>query len=319
MSGRILRSSLAILSLASLFALAAACEEAPGTQENDATQTVYVDLGDFVTSDADIERWLEIRRGLTDDFDQVCGDTFCGGDFSNIYSLGFTCSVSSKQGRIRECLWTFAASQELIDGATGDIASTVPVFECRMRPTGTVRHFLPAFGEEDFIDSPLPGLDGSVYDQLMDCFEPPANAEPLPEPTDGPFVDAADNLTEEADINAWYAMAIALRQSFDDVCGDSFCEGEYTNITPLRFRCSMNAETGKLDTCAWVFAASNNERTKKGFHVVDKADFVCTFPVDATPAELSATLDPEAGGGDLLDRTLPNSTKSLNDVLIDCL
>ncbi|NUO50397.1 MAG: hypothetical protein HOV80_16200 [Polyangiaceae bacterium] len=81
----------------------------------------------------------------------------------------------------------------------------------------------------------------------------------------------------------------------------------------------MNVESGRLDTCAWVFAASNNERTKKGFHTVDKASYVCTFPVDATPGELSTALDPQAEGEGLLDRTLPGSTKTLNDVLIDCL
>lgn len=319
MSVRVLRSSLALLCFASAALILSACEEAPGSQENDATQTSYVDLGDFVSSDADLTRWIEIRRGLDDEFDQICGDTFCGGDFSNIYSLGFTCSVSSKQGRMRECLWTFAASEELVNGATGDIVSTVPFYECRMRPTSTVRHFLPAFGEDDFMQAQLPGLTGTVHEQLIECFEPSPDFEPLPEPVGGPFADAADNLTTDAEIDAWYSMVIGLRQSFDEICGDSFCEGEYTNLTPLRFRCSMNVDSGRLDTCAWVFAASNNERSKKGIHSVDKASYVCTFPVDATPAELSAVLDPQAEGEDVLDRTLPGSTRTLNDVLIDCL
>ena len=34
------------------------------SQDSSLTGTTYVDLGDFVTSDADIERWSEIRRGL---------------------------------------------------------------------------------------------------------------------------------------------------------------------------------------------------------------------------------------------------------------
>ncbi len=318
MSSRRLLSSLVVASLLPCALLVGAGCEGTGSQENDATATQYVDLGDFLTADADIERWYEIKRGLTDDFDQICGDTFCGGDFSNIYSLGFTCAVSSKQGRVRECIWTFAASDELIDGATGSIASTVPFYECRFRPTGTVRHFLPAFVGDEYIDSPLPGLEGSLYDGLGDCFDQPIAGEPLPEPTDGQFADVIDNIPSE-DADAWFEMTFALRQAFDDACGDSFCEGEYTNLQPLRFRCSMNVETGELGTCAWMFAGSNLERKKTGFHDVDKASYVCTFPVNATPGELAAALDPEAPGGDILRRPLPGSTTSINDVLIDCL
>ncbi len=316
MAVRPLRASLALL-LASVPVGLVACGDT-GSQTSDATQTVYVDLGDFVSGDADIDRWIQIRRGLDDEFDQICGDTFCGGDYSNIYSLGFTCSVSSKQGRMRECVWPFAASQELVDGATGAIASSVASFVCRMRPSSTVRHFLPAFGDGDFLEAQLPGLEGTVYEQLFDCFEPPFDADPLPEPTEGPYADAADLLADE-DVGPWYAMVSGLRQSFDDACGDSFCEGEYTNITPIRFRCSMHTETGRLDTCAWVFAASQNERSKKGFHTVEQASYVCTFPVDATPGELAAALDPDASGPSPLDRPLPGSAATLNERLIDCL
>lgn len=301
----------------SAFAAAACNGDGTGTSESDVTsKTTYLDIGDFVSSDADIERWLDIRLGLDREFDQICGDTFCGGDWSNLYSLGFTCSVSSKQGRMRECLWTFAASDERIDGATGAITSTVPFFECRSRPTGTVRNFLPAFGA-DLMDSTLPGLAGTLSESLTDCFDTPIGAETLPEPTEGPFADVADNLASE-EIDAWYSMLSNLRQGFDDACGDSFCEGEYTNLQALRFRCSENTETGKLGTCAWMFAGSNVERTSKGFMEVDKAPFVCTFPVDATPAELAAALAP-IEGDDPLRRPLPNGTTTLNDVLIDCL
>ncbi|NUP09931.1 MAG: hypothetical protein HOW73_28115 [Polyangiaceae bacterium] len=314
--------SLAVVALLTSSALASACNGSDGNigqdQSDVTSKTTYVDLGDFVSTDADIERWIEIRQGLTHDFDQICGDTFCGGDFSNIYSLGFTCSVSSIQGRIRECVWTFAASDELIDGASGNIASTIPFYECRVRPTGTVRNFLPAFQSNDYLHSELPGLDGSLYDQLGDCFDAPLDGDPLPEPTDGNYTDAASNL-EGDEIDAWYTMTAALRESFDQACGDSFCEGEYTNLQPLRFRCSLDTDSGLLGTCAWMFAGSNVERNAKGFNVIDSESYVCTFPVDATPAALTAALDPEADGEDLLHRPLPGSTVTLNDVLIDCL
>lgn len=300
--------------------LVSACDDAVDSEENDvSSKTSYVDLRDFLTKDPDIEKWIDIRIELGREFDRICGDTFCGGDFSNIYSLGFTCSVSSIQGRIRECVWTFAAGQEEVNGATGTIASTIPFYECRMRPTGTVRNFLPAFFNTDQrIDSELPGIDGSIYDQLGDCFDQPLGADPLPEPTDGPFANATDNL-DENEINAWYPMVAAFNSTFDEVCGDTFCEGEYSNLQPLRFSCSMNTETHRLQSCAWVFAGSNVERNAKGFNVIDQARFVCSFPVDATPEELTSALDPNGNGEDVLHRPLPNSDSSIFDALADCL
>ncbi len=287
------------------------------SHDSSLTGTTFVDLGDFVTSDADIERWSEIRRGLDARFDEVCGDTFCEGDYSNLESLGFTCSVSSKQGRIRECVWTFAASAESVDGASGSIAASVPFYECRVRPTGRVRELLGAFGE-DPLRRELPGLSGSLYDALGECFDHPLGETALPAPSEGPYADVADGLEDE-EIDAWYAMTSALRAGFDDLCGDSFCEGDYPNLRSLRFRCSENTGTGKLGTCAWIFAGSDASRDRKGFIQVRKQPFLCSFPVDATPGELAAALAPGASETSVMFRPLPNATISINDALIGCL
>lgn len=277
----------------------------------------YIELGDFVSSDADIERWLEIRLGLEDAFDDVCGDTFCEGDYTNLQSLGFTCSVSPKQGRLRECVWTFAASDEAVDAATGSIASNVPFYECRFRPSGRVPGFLEAFGD-DPLQSPLPGLGGSLYDALGECFNNPLHQTQLPEPTEGPYRNASDVL-EDTEYDAWYEMVFALRSEFDQVCGDSFCEGEYTNLEPLRFKCSENTVTGELGTCAWTFAGSEEVLRYNGSFRIEAQPYTCSFAVDATAAELSAALAPSDDGVRLFDRPLPNTTTTLNDVLIDCL
>lgn len=289
--------------------------EAEG-DDADALQTRYVELGDFVTSDADIERWREIRQKLDAGFDDVCGDTFCEGDYTNLQSLGFTCSVSSKQGRIRECVWTFAASNEAIDAGTGAIAADIPFFECRFRPTGKVSGLLQSFGD-DPLRSTLPGADTSIYDALGDCFNHPIDATALPAPVEGPYVGATDLLEGES-IDAWYAMTHALAAEFDSICGDSFCEGDYTNLEALRFSCSTNTETQKLGTCAWTFAGSANVLRHNGFVRVEGQPFTCSFTVDATPAELASALAPSSEGS-VLYRALPGATTSINDALIDCL
>jgi hypothetical protein len=322
----ILPTTLATLVIAGAALFAAACAPAsplaPGGDAAGETElgvaTQYVFLGEYVTAEADYQRWRDIQAALEAQFDETCGDTFCEGDFSNIRSLGFECSVTSKLGKIRECVWTFAASDELVDGATGTVAARVPFFECRVHPTGKVKQLLPAFGD-DPLHAELPGLGASLYDVLGDCLESPAFAgEPLPEPSDGPFVDASE-LLDGADVDAWYEMTAALRQGFDEVCGDTFCEGDYPNLQPMRFRCSAAQGSGQIGECAWIFAGSYADRTKKGFITVNEAPFACAFPVTATAAELAQALSPDACGEDPLHRALPGGTASVYDALADCL
>lgn len=303
--------------LATALALAG-CSSAPetvATEEDDlsSARTQYVDIGQFL-KDADYEKWFTARRELERGFDQICGDTFCGGDYSNIYSLGFSCSVSSKIGKVRECLWTFAASQEEIDARTGKVASSVAFFECRVKPTGNAKGLVAAFGA-DPLNAPLPGM-GSIYDTLSDCFDEPLGATALPAPGTGPFVNAADAL-EGSDIDAYYAMTSNLRREFDDVCGDTFCEGEYTNYQPLRFTCSQGADK-KIGSCTWTFAASDTSLLSSGTHKVTRAPFTCTIPVVGTMRELASTLAP-GGSTRLFERKLPGTTETLNDALGRCL
>jgi hypothetical protein len=57
------------------------------------------------------------------------------------------------------------------------------------------------------------------------------------------YVDISSYLTSDADINAWYSITSQLRKNFDDVCGDTFCEGDYSNIESLDYRCSVDRTT----------------------------------------------------------------------------
>ena len=56
----------------------------------------------------------------------------------------------------------------------------------------------------------------------------PAHADAWP-----PFVDPYSYFTEEAQYEAWYALRAGLELGFEDICGDTFCEGDYSNIAPL--------------------------------------------------------------------------------------
>ncbi|WP_024890975.1 hypothetical protein [Luteimonas huabeiensis] len=136
---------------------------------------------------------------------------------------------------------------------------------------------------------------------------------------DGPYVDAPTYLRADDDrIEAWYALTRALRRGFDDICGDTFCEGEFANIQSLAYRCSVHAASGRIGMCAWVFAASDEAVDPVSGKIAVRAQsWTCTTPL-APATSLQALLDALAGDAPLY-APLPRGGGSIFDGLIDCL
>jgi hypothetical protein len=133
----------------------------------------YVDARSFFSEPAEVDAWYALTFALRDDFDDICGDTFCEGDYSNYESLGFRCSVEQSAGVIAECVWIFAASSDEIDPATGQIEVHGETWQCRMpvtRDTPAV-DFLQSLtsADERPLHARLPSSERSLYDGLIDC------------------------------------------------------------------------------------------------------------------------------------------------------
>ncbi|KLJ01147.1 hypothetical protein WQ56_07470 [Luteimonas sp. FCS-9] len=135
---------------------------------------------------------------------------------------------------------------------------------------------------------------------------------------DGPYVDAATYARgDDALVEAWYAMTYQLPRQFDQVCGDTFCEGEYTNYQPLRFQCSVRRDDGRIGMCVWSFAASDEYLLPRSGRIVVQPEVRhCRTPL-APGATLPAMLDAVAGG-EALHAALPGG-HSIFDGLVDCL
>ena len=131
----------------------------------------YVDAGSYLRSDAEYEAWYGLQHGLRQNFDDICGDTFCEGDYSNIQSLRFRCSVDKASGALGQCVWLFAASNESVDPATGKVAARFQHWRCRapLAPGTTLEAFLSALAGERPLYANLPGSERSLYDGLIDC------------------------------------------------------------------------------------------------------------------------------------------------------
>lgn len=157
---------------------------------------------------------------------------------------------------------------------------------------------------------------------LTALVQPPAHSRELGAAPGGAphFVDARSYFTEPDDIARWYDLTFRLRDEFDAICGDTFCEGDYTNYESLGFDCSVEQRTGRLGQCVWVFAASSDEvLPESGEITVYSEAWRCVMPLAAgTPAGdfLSAM---SAAEGRALYAPLPGTEQTLYDGLVDCL
>ena len=131
----------------------------------------YRDVEESLTGD-DFERWFELKRQLRHDFDDICGDTFCEGDYTNLQSLSVRCSVSVATGAFKSCIWLLAGSYESVRPATGSIEVNRRFFRCTLPLAGAPQPVLEALlaaGDTPALQRPLPGSERSLYDALGDC------------------------------------------------------------------------------------------------------------------------------------------------------
>lgn len=131
----------------------------------------YVDVSAYIQGDDQINAWYGMTWQLKRDFDDICGDTFCEGEYSNIEALRYRCSVHQVSGRIGMCLWMFAASHEEIEPATGKIGVEQAFWRCRtpLAPGTTLEELLAAVDGQSPLYAALPGGQGSIYEGLIDC------------------------------------------------------------------------------------------------------------------------------------------------------
>jgi len=152
-----------------LFVAAIALSAAPASAQQALPR--YVDVYSYFSSDAQYEAWYTLTTQLRRNFDDICGDTFCEGDYSNIESLRLRCSVEQASGRIGRCVWVFAGSNEDVDPDSGRIVVQAHVWRCRLPLAShtTMDAFLQALSGPSPLYAALPATTTSIYDGLTDC------------------------------------------------------------------------------------------------------------------------------------------------------
>lgn len=132
----------------------------------------YVDMYEYLPTWQQQNAWLDIQYRLKRDFDAVCADTFCSGEYTNIEALRYRCSVNRSTGVIGECIWTFAASDESIDPGTGKVVVQPRIWQCRapLAPSIRAEELIQALGNTSQpLSKPLPHSNETLQYALIDC------------------------------------------------------------------------------------------------------------------------------------------------------
>ncbi|HEY4145309.1 hypothetical protein [Pinirhizobacter sp.] len=135
------------------------------------TAPVYIDAIDYPNQEGGWDAFYDLERRLASDFDDVCGDTFCEGDYSNIQHLRYRCSVRVADAVMGECIWTFAGSNQDVDQGSGKVVVNGRIWQCRspVVPGTMIGEFYQALAGRNALHAPLPRGGRSIYEGLTDC------------------------------------------------------------------------------------------------------------------------------------------------------
>lgn len=131
----------------------------------------YVDAVHYPGHEQGWDAFYDLERRLQRDFDDICGDTICEGEFSNMQALRYRCSVRQSDGTMGECVWAFAGSNAEIDSANGKVMVDARTWACRtpLAAQTPVASFYSALSGDRPLRAPLPGTSMTIFDGLFNC------------------------------------------------------------------------------------------------------------------------------------------------------
>ncbi|KQQ80892.1 hypothetical protein ASF73_20935 [Xanthomonas sp. Leaf131] len=131
----------------------------------------FVDAVDWPANGEGWEAFVDLEQRLERDFDNICGDTFCGGEFSDYQPLRFRCSVHRVTGVVRSCIWTFGASEVSVDPRSGYLRSDSRVWRCTapLKDGTRLDEMYRTLAVTNPLFEPLPNGAPPIYDGLIGC------------------------------------------------------------------------------------------------------------------------------------------------------
>ncbi|WP_164115896.1 hypothetical protein [Stenotrophomonas maltophilia] len=132
---------------------------------------LHVDLIDYPTPEANWERAYGLEAAVAREFDRLCADTLCEGEYSNYRVMEFRCAVLAHRGTVQRCAWVVVASELAVQADTGEVRVDNGRWACpvELQPGVPVEAFHASLEAPDGLTAALPGLDRGLFDALPDC------------------------------------------------------------------------------------------------------------------------------------------------------
>lgn len=117
-----------------------------------------------------------------------------------------------------------------------------------------------------------------------------------------------------------------LSRQFYFVCPDTFCEGDYGNLTPMSFTCALQVPEDRVKNCSWAFTGTFSEVDPgNGEIATETATYQCTVDVETDLGTFlkflayAADPGPPYGARGLWDAIIPGTIdRTMWKVLADC-
>ncbi|HDS1103740.1 MULTISPECIES: hypothetical protein [Stenotrophomonas] len=134
----------------------------------------HVDLIDYPQPEANWDRAYGLEAALAREFNAICADTWCEGDYSNYRVMEFRCAVLAHRGTVQRCVWVIAASELSVHADSGEVQVDNGRWTCQLalQPGVPVEAFHAALEAPGGLTAPLPGLDHGLFEVLPACLRP---------------------------------------------------------------------------------------------------------------------------------------------------
>ena len=133
------------------------------------------------------------------------------------------------------------------------------------------------------------------------------------------YIDAVDFPTHAHAWNRFLELEERLVADFGNLCLDEFCKAGYGRIHPLRYRCSVDSETGVMGECVWVLVGSGQAIDPSSGAVALKAPvWHCRTPL-AEGTRIEDFYQALYAWGGAIYARLPGTDRSIYKGLRDCL
>lgn len=146
----------------------------------------------------------------------------------------------------------------------------------------------------------------------------PAETAPVTDESDltGTTYYDMDTRLSGATLASWHDHRAALLHSFDHVCGDTYCSGDYANLSTIALKCSIT-QSNYVKECNWVLGGTiEYVDGATGKYTVDARTFPCTVPVKA---DVNAFLDALDEEPEVVKAPLPVTGQSFYNGIGACL